>query len=58
MRTIKLIAVTFFVMVFALSTASGFTVESQTIQEAPTTDLNILTDDLFRAAAKRIKIDL
>ena len=54
MRTIKLAAVAFFVAALALSTASRFTVEGQTgAEEAPTTDLNILTDDLYNGLGVR-----
>ncbi|HEX6186277.1 MAG TPA: di-heme oxidoredictase family protein [Pyrinomonadaceae bacterium] len=53
MKILKLSVVTAFVMALALSTASRSTVDSQTIQEAPTTDLNILTDDLFNGLGAR-----
>lgn len=54
MRKIKLAAVAFFVAVIVLSTASRFRVEGQSgAQEAPTTDLNILTDDLFNGLGER-----
>ncbi|HEX7317388.1 MAG TPA: di-heme oxidoredictase family protein [Pyrinomonadaceae bacterium] len=53
MKTLKLSAVALIVMALALATASRSAVESQTIQEAPTTDLNILTDDLFNGLGAR-----
>ena len=54
MKIIKLATVTFFVAVLALSTASRFPVEGQSgPQEAPTTDMNVLTDDLFNGLGNR-----
>ena len=53
MRILKLSVVTAFVVALTLTTASRFAVESQTIQEAPTTDLNVLTDDLFNGLGQR-----
>lgn len=57
MKSIKIFVLTIFVAALALSTASNFTVESQgtdqPIQEAPTTDLNVLTDDLFNGLGDR-----
>jgi CxxC motif-containing protein (DUF1111 family) len=47
MKTIKLSILTVFVLLLALSTASRFKVEGQSAQEAPVTDLNVLTDDIF-----------
>lgn len=53
MKILKLSVVMAFVVALALSTASRSTVDSQTIQEAPTTDLNSLTDDLFNGLGPR-----
>ena len=53
MKILKLSAVAVVVMALALASASRSAVESQTIQEAPTTDLNILTDDLFNGLGNR-----
>jgi CxxC motif-containing protein (DUF1111 family) len=53
MKILKLSIVTAFVVALALATASRSAVESQTIQEAPTTDLNVLTDDLFNGLGAR-----
>jgi CxxC motif-containing protein (DUF1111 family) len=53
MKILKLSAVTAVVLVLALAAASRSAVESQTIQEAPTTDLNVLTDDLFNGLGQR-----
>lgn len=58
MRSIKIFVLTIFMAALALSTASSFTVESQgieaqAVQEAPTTDLNVLTDDLFNGLGNR-----
>ena len=53
MKILKLSAVTVIVMALALASASRSAVESQTIQEAPTTDLNVLTDDLFNGLGPR-----
>jgi len=53
MKILKLSAVTAIVLALALASASRYAVESQTIQEAPTTDLNVLTDDLFNGLGQR-----
>jgi CxxC motif-containing protein (DUF1111 family) len=53
MKILKLCAVTAVVLALALASASRSAVESQTIQEAPTTDLNVLTDDLFNGLGVR-----
>jgi CxxC motif-containing protein (DUF1111 family) len=56
MRTIKLAAVAFCAIVLALSTTSRYKVEGQIeiqAENAPTTDLNILTDDLFNGFGDR-----
>ena len=53
MKILKLSVVTAFVAALALATASRSAVESQTIQEAPTTDMNVLTDDLFNGLGAR-----
>ncbi|MET0625340.1 MAG: di-heme oxidoredictase family protein [Pyrinomonadaceae bacterium] len=53
MKFLKLSLVTAFVVALALATASRSAVESQTIQEAPTTDMNVLTDDLFNGLGPR-----
>ena len=53
MKILKLFALTAVVLALALATASRSSVESQTIQEAPTTDLNSLTDDLFNGLGQR-----
>jgi CxxC motif-containing protein (DUF1111 family) len=53
MKTLKLSAVAFIAVALALASASRSAVESQTIQEAPTTDLNVLTDDLFNGLGQR-----
>ena len=53
MRILKLSAVAAVVLAVALASASRSAVESQTIQEAPTTDLNVLTDDLFNGLGPR-----
>ena len=53
MKILKLSAVTAIVLALVLAAASRSAVESQTIQEAPTTDLNVLTDDLFNGLGQR-----
>ena len=53
MKILKLSALTAVVLALALASASSSAVESQTIQEAPTTDLNVLTDDLFNGLGAR-----
>lgn len=56
MKSLKIFFLTIFMAALALSTASSFTVESQSessVQEAPTTDLNVLTDDLFNGLGDR-----
>ena len=54
MKLLKLTIIAAFVAALALSTASRFKVEGQSaIQEAPTTDLNVLTDDLFNGLGNR-----
>ncbi len=53
MKILKLSVVTAFVVALALASASRSAVESQTIQEAPTTDMNVLTDDLFNGLGAR-----
>lgn len=54
MKLLKTLILTIFMTALALSTASTFTVESQSgIQEAPTTDLNVLTDDLFNGLGQK-----
>jgi CxxC motif-containing protein (DUF1111 family) len=48
MKTLKLIIIAMFMLALAFSTASRFTVEGRfQVDEAPTTDMNVLTDDLF-----------
>lgn len=57
MKRLKLLIFVCFVAALALSTATRFPVEGQetaaAIQEAPTTDLNVLTDDLFNGLGER-----
>jgi CxxC motif-containing protein (DUF1111 family) len=58
MKTLKLTIIAMFVLALALSTASRFTVEGRQTDEAPTTDLNVLTDDLFNGFGdKGVPID-